>query len=87
MTTGILGGQHTVAIPIGVSPTAFHKFCHRDAELATARGLGFTIHRFKYAFEACESRKTVMICSSHAEYHISVRFFFRTFYIQNLKNP
>ncbi|XP_038051627.1 hydroxyacid oxidase 1-like [Patiria miniata] len=36
-STSILG--HRVSFPVGVSPTAYHGLVHRDAEIATAKGV------------------------------------------------
>lgn len=33
-----------VESPIGVSPTAIHKFAHSDGEAATAKGTGIKMH-------------------------------------------
>lgn len=31
-------GDQTLSMPIGISPTALHKYAHPDGEAATARG-------------------------------------------------
>ena len=38
LSTTILNGRCRVSLPIGIAPTAFHKFAHPLAELATATG-------------------------------------------------
>jgi len=50
MSTTILG-KH-VSLPIGISPTAFHKLAHPDGECATAK--------------AAEALETILILSSHS---------------------
>jgi isopentenyl diphosphate isomerase/L-lactate dehydrogenase-like FMN-dependent dehydrogenase len=40
MKVSLLNDLHQLALPVCLSPTAFHMFAHPDGEKATARGEG-----------------------------------------------
>ena len=59
LCTTILG--HRIEFPVGIAPSACHGFAHKDAEVATARGIIFKysttypLSRERLQWQQCEA--------------------------------